>query len=322
MKNSAFYYSVGALLYCPANKENLAQSVISEKFGQKYSLALCLEDTIADPQVLMAEEKLCLTLAEIAAALGSKSFYLPKIFIRIRNAEQMTSLFAKLGTLSELICGFILPKFSMENADSYLASFCDINSTGNKAYYIMPIYESDTLIDLRYRNDVLYGLKEKLSTVEPCVLNLRVGGNDLCHSFGFRRHVNESIHSIRPVSNIFADIITAYGRDYVISGPVWEYFGGDSWESGLRQEISEDLLMGFVGKTVIHPNQIAVVNDALKVSREDFEAAKSILDWDPNADTLVSQDVNVKRMNEYKTHTNWAEKILFMADYYGVVSSV
>ncbi len=42
------------------------------------------------------------------------------------------------------------------------------------------------------------------------------------HMFGFRRHANESIHSIRPVSDIFSDIITVYGMDYVISGPVWD----------------------------------------------------------------------------------------------------
>ena len=48
LKNDMIYYSVGALLYCPANKKTIADSVIHEKFGTKYSLALCLEDTIND----------------------------------------------------------------------------------------------------------------------------------------------------------------------------------------------------------------------------------------------------------------------------------
>ena len=43
MKNDIIYYSVGALLYCPANKKTIADSVIHEKFGTKYSLALCLD---------------------------------------------------------------------------------------------------------------------------------------------------------------------------------------------------------------------------------------------------------------------------------------
>ena len=31
MKNESVYYSVGALLYCPANKKSLAESIINEK---------------------------------------------------------------------------------------------------------------------------------------------------------------------------------------------------------------------------------------------------------------------------------------------------
>ena len=60
-----------------------------------------------------------------------------------------------------------------------------------------------------------------------------------------------------------SDIITVYGMDYVISGPVWEYYAGDSWKEGMIQEIQEDRLCGFIGKTVIHPSQIPVVKQSL-----------------------------------------------------------
>ena len=40
MKNSVIYYSIGALLYSPANNEGIVNSITSEKFGNKYSLAL------------------------------------------------------------------------------------------------------------------------------------------------------------------------------------------------------------------------------------------------------------------------------------------
>ena len=50
-------YSVGALLYSPALNGKIAESVISERFGKAYSLALCLEDTIADNSVSMAEDQ-------------------------------------------------------------------------------------------------------------------------------------------------------------------------------------------------------------------------------------------------------------------------
>ena len=48
MNNSLLYYSVGALLYCPANKKTIVDSIINNRFGTKYSLALCLEDTIRE----------------------------------------------------------------------------------------------------------------------------------------------------------------------------------------------------------------------------------------------------------------------------------
>ena len=106
--------------------------------------------------------------------------------------------------------------------------------------------------------------------------------------------------------------------DYVISGPVWEYYQGDQWDIGLKQELKEDKLMGFTGKTVIHPNQISIVNDAYKVSQKDFDDAREILGWDQNASSLVSGSASKERMNEYKTHGNWARQTLFLAEAFGI----
>ena len=38
MKDNILYYSVGALLYCPANNESIVDSITKEKFGTKFSL--------------------------------------------------------------------------------------------------------------------------------------------------------------------------------------------------------------------------------------------------------------------------------------------
>ena len=184
----------------------------------------------------------------------------------------------------------------------------------------MPIYENSSMIDLRNRTEILYELKDILSSVEELVLNIRVGGNDLCHLFGFRRHSDESIHRISPISNIFSDIITVYGTDYVVSGPVWEYYSGDHWETGLIREIADDKLCGFIGKTVIHPRQIPIVNRSYQVSKDDFNDAQSILNWNQNSNEYVSGNLSKERMNEYKTHSNWAQKILYLAEAFGIKS--
>lgn len=318
MKDSLVYYSVGALLYCPANKKNIAESIITGRFGRQFSLALCLEDTIGDDFVAEAEQTLCSSLKKIYQAREEKEFYLPKIFVRVRSPRQMQQVHRMFGECMDLVTGFIVPKFSLDNADEYINGISRVNASSRNPVYMMPIYESASMIDLRTRYEILYGLKDKIDRIEDRILNIRVGGNDLCHLYGFRRHAGESIHKIKPVSHIFSDIITVYGPDYVVSGPVYEYFNGDAWEQGLKNEISDDRLCGFTGKTVIHPRQISVVNREYAVEPEDYKCAKSILGWDEKSPSLVHADPGRERMNEYKTHTRWAEKILLLAECYGL----
>ena len=318
MKNNVIYYSVGALLYCPANKKNIVDSVISERFGANYSLALCLEDTINDNFVQEAEHDLIQSINQIYLSYQKNIFYLPKLFIRIRHPEQISRLSKAFGESLDIITGFIVPKFSLDNAKCYINEIIKINEIYNKKLYVMPIYENSSIINMSNRIDTLYTLKDYLSPIEELVLNIRVGGNDLCHAFGFRRHSNESIHQIRPIANLFSDLITIYGMDYVVSGPVWEYYAGDNWDKGLIAEIKDDQLCGFTGKTVIHPNQIPVVNNSYRVTRADFNDAMSILNWNLNSNSFVSGSQSKERMNEYKTHINWAQKTIYLAEAFGI----
>lgn len=318
MKNNLIYYSVGALLYCPANSDSVANSIINGKFSSNFSLALCLEDTIPDNCVLEAEQKLIQSISNIYEKYISDGIHIPKIFIRVRNYTQIYELCDSLKDCMDIVTGFIIPKFSLENADRYIEAIFNVNQKSNKKIYMMPIYESVAIVNLQMRYDILYELKYKLARIEELVLNIRVGGNDLCHIFGFRRHDDESIHDIKPISSIFSDIVTVYGTDYVISAPVWEYYDSSNWEKGLLDEIKGDILCGFVGKTVIHPKQIEVINEGFKVHKKDFEDAKAILNWNKNSKLLVSGSTKSERMNEYNTHHIWAEKIMLMAEAFGV----
>ncbi|MCI8586095.1 MAG: HpcH/HpaI aldolase/citrate lyase family protein [Lachnospiraceae bacterium] len=318
MKDSVFYYRVGPLLYCPANHTEIADSLIKERFGTHFSLALCLEDTISDHHVEEAEQQLSRTLNTLFHASKNTPFFLPMIFIRVRSPRQILKLMDLFGDAKELVTGFNLPKFSLENAKDYLDAVLRVNQTSKKPVYLMPILEDASMIDLRTRADLLYELKDLLAPAEELVLNIRVGGNDLCHRFGFRRGPRESIHSIRAISDIFSDIVTVFGMDYVISGPVWEYYNGKNWEKGLKKELKEDRLCGFTGKTAIHPAQIELINDAYKVSEKDLEDARAILGWDPASKNLVFGCTKGERMNEYKVHSNWAKRILMLSEAFGV----
>ena len=311
-------HSVGALLYCPANTESIIDSLVNNKFDTPFSLAFCLEDTIRDDLVKEAEDQLIRTLQAIQEYSQTKSFYLPKIFIRVREPGQASELYTRLEHAVSVLTGFICPKLSQHNIDSYVDEIKAINRIAAKPVYMMPILESPSMIDLRSRYQLLYSWKEKLDLISDRVLNIRVGGNDLCHAFGYRRTNSQMIQQIQPVYQILADIMTVFGMDYVVSGPVWEYYAGDGWDLGMSRELSHDRLNGFIGKTVIHPKQIMLVNQAYRVSQADYDDAVSILDWDPKRSSMVSSSIESSRMNEYKTHYNWAKKILVLAQIYGI----
>lgn len=65
MVEDVLKYSVGALLYCPALNTTVADSILSNKFGEKYSLCLCAEDTIAENAIEQALNQIELTFKKI-----------------------------------------------------------------------------------------------------------------------------------------------------------------------------------------------------------------------------------------------------------------
>lgn len=312
-------YDVGALLYCPANtRRPIADLLKNERFPHPFSLAFCLEDTIREEAVDDAEQALHRTLGQIAAALRKQKFYTPLIFVRVRSPRQLRKLAAEYGVFSEFLTGFILPKFFIENCDMYIEAIQDIRDHTGLNYLYMPIFESPGMIDLRYRYGHLALVKDHLDAVSDRILNVRVGGNDLSHAFGLRRHVDNTIYDVRPVADLLTDIVTTFATQYVVSGPVWEYYAGSGWEDGLRRELELDLLCGLTGKTVIHPNQIPVVNACLKVTPADYQDARRILNWDSGSGQLVASSAEATRMNEYNTHFHWANRIVRLARIYGV----
>lgn len=313
-------YSVGALMYSPALNNTIANTVVQGKLGNKYSLALCLEDTIAPDMVEIAEQQVKQTLKQIYEASNSKEMYLPKIFIRVREPGQMDRIFAQVREFQTILSGFIFPKYTVTNADAYNEELLKINDSSNKKLYMMPILESKDIVDFGSRSEVLGKIKEQIDAVNTYVLNVRVGGNDFSNEFSSRRHYDETIYDILPIAQLLSDILTVFSREYVVSGPVWEFFSSDNdeWKIGLQKELKLDKLNGFIGKTVIHPKQIPVVNEMLKVARKDYEDAKSILSWD-NSGLQVGKSYGGERMNEVRTHYNWAKKMLLLSELYGIL---
>ncbi len=313
-------YSVGGLLYVPALNKTIAEKIISQSIPCLSAVAFCLEDTIDEAALPLAEAQLRTTLADIGIGLPNRENR-PLLFARIRSPHHLASLYRSLGNAADVLTGFILPKFDLSNAAAYIALISEINAARQTPLYIMPILESAEIAYRESRIESLTALRHMLDGCRRYVLNIRVGGNDFCNLYGLRRTIHQTIHDIDIIRDIFTDIVNIFGRDYVVSGPVWEYFdgkdGSNAWREGLCRELALDRLNGFIGKTAIHPSQLPAIRDSLMVSQHDYDDAMQILHWN-NGGLAVAKSSGDARMNERKVHENWARKIITLAEIYGV----
>ncbi|WP_053955502.1 HpcH/HpaI aldolase/citrate lyase family protein [Inediibacterium massiliense] len=314
-------YALGATLYMPAVKENIAKDVLSFKYPIT-SMVICLEDAIGDLAVEKAEKKVVKEFQIIDEGVKSGQIHIkdiPFIFLRIRNKEQMVRLAYELKEYSSYLMGFVFPKFSVENGIDYFKSLKEICNEFGKKIYGMPILETKEIIYKEKRIDTLLKIRDILIENKEWVLNIRVGGTDFSSIFGIRRSPKVSIYDISMISDCLSDILNFFIREegeFVVSGPVWEYFS-DNHIDGFIHEILLDQENGFVGKTIIHPNHLKVAQSLYVVSHEEYMDALSIVkNYNGNVGVLKSEYKN--KMNEIKPHLNWAKKILIKSKIYGV----
>ncbi|HBP65270.1 MAG TPA: citrate lyase subunit beta [Desulfosporosinus sp.] len=348
-------YALGATLYMPGTRETIAEDIISHKNTGLASTVFCLEDSIGDSEVSFAEENLTTQVKKIYEAsnnVETLSRNLPLIFIRVRTPEQILRLMEKMGDSAKIITGFVFPKFTSASY-KYLEVLKSLNDQATGPFYGMPIIESPEVIYRESRMFELMETKRLLDCYPELVLNVRIGATDFSGLYGIRRGPDVTIYDIVVIRDCIADIINIFGRaesDYVVSGPVWEYFtnGGrvlkpqlrkspfeeyqgtngrngtkirsqllNKYVDGLIREVIVDRENGIIGKTIIHPSHIIPVQSLYIVAKEEYLDAVSILD-NSHGHLGVLKSHYTNKMNEVKPHHNWARKILLRAKNYGV----
>lgn len=347
-------YALGASLYMPGTRETIAQDIISKKIIGLASTVFCLEDSIGDAEVLFAEKNLLTQAKVIYRALENQEIEfddLPLLFIRVRNSEQIQRLMEGMGDCAKIITGFVFPKFTSESY-GYFEALKSLNKQATGPFYGMPIIESPQAIYRESRLSELLEIKHLLDTYHDLVLNVRIGATDFSGYYGIRRGPDVTIYDITVIRDCIADIINMFGResDYVISGPVWEYFsnggrvlkpqlrkspfeefhlinGGNGtrirsqllnkYVDGLIREVILDKENGIIGKTIIHPSHILPVQSLYTVGHEEYLDALSIFETDQGQRGVIKSEYTNK-MNELKPHYNWAQRILLRAKNYGV----
>lgn len=316
-------YAVGANLYIPALQQNIFQKITANPY-RTGSVTICMEDSIEESQVNKALNNIILLLDSLYDFIKSNGRdILPLIFIRVRsvhNFENLSMLLRKEHL--SVICGFVFPKFNSDNGDGYFNMLKSLSNQYDEPLYGMPIIEDEKVMCKESRYYELGKIRSILKTYNDFVLNIRVGGTDFSSIFGLRRSVTTTIYDVLIVADCITDILNYFlGQkyQYVISGPVWEYY---SWDinskeiKGLVKELLLDIQNGFHGKTVIHPSQVGIVNKGYIVSYDEYHDAKRILD----AEGGVFASYYKNKMNEVNPHRNWAEKIIARAKIYGVAN--
>ncbi|MER8155610.1 HpcH/HpaI aldolase/citrate lyase family protein [Streptomyces sp. NPDC094472] len=344
--------ALGATLYCPATRLNLAEDIVKQAGRGVVSMVLCLEDSIDDAEVPGAEENLIRQFAELSG-LGPGT-PLPLLFIRVRTPEQIVDLLTRLGAGVRLLSGFVLPKFTEERGGAFLEALMSAENAqvtealGGRRLFAMPVLESPELMHRETRTDTLSGISRIVDKYRERVLALRLGVTDLCSAYGLRRAPDMTAYDVQLIASVIADVVNMLGRadgtGFTITGPVWEYFkphermfkpqlrispfSSGRAESlrtaliehhmdGLLREIELDRANGLQGKTCIHPTHVAPVHALSVVSHEEFSDAVDILE-PQRCGGGVLRSSYTNKMNEVKPHRAWAERTLRRAEVFGV----
>jgi citrate lyase beta subunit len=284
---------MGASLYVPANHKDLGRIANGDKLPQARSLIFCLEDAIAERELSWSLFNLSVVLANMRADVATERF------VRVRNPEVMERVLAMPGV--EKLTGFVLPKVTRHNFDSYFRLVRDTS------HVLMPTLETAEV----FSDSEMQQLRAVLDApgVRQRILALRIGGNDLLALLGLRRPRSMSIYRT-PLGPVIARLVTTFRPwGFALTAPVFEYL---DLPELLDQEVLEDLAYGMVGKTAIHPTQIGPIEQHYLVRPQDLAVARAILD---EASPAVFRMDDA--MCEVATHRAWAERLVEQSHRFG-----
>ncbi|MFF3633865.1 HpcH/HpaI aldolase/citrate lyase family protein [Streptomyces sp. NPDC002250] len=337
--------ALGATLYSPATRPQLADDIVKQAGNGVVSMVLCLEDSIDDADVAAGEENLVRQFADLDSRTETEP---PLLFIRVRVPEQIPDLVRRLGPSVRLLSGFVLPKFTEERGNPFLEALALAEAESDRRLFAMPVLESPELLYRESRVDTLEGIARAVGKHRDRVLALRLGVTDFCSSYGLRRAPDMTAYDVQVVASVIADVVNMLGRadgsGFTVTGPVWEYFRVpermfkpqlrqspflevqavelrekliEHAMDGLLREISLDQANGLLGKTCIHPSHVLPVHALSVVSHEEFSDAADILRPERGGGGVL-RSAYTNKMNEVKPHRAWAERTLLRAEVFGV----
>ncbi|MDF1877404.1 HpcH/HpaI aldolase/citrate lyase family protein [Sulfurimonas sp. SAG-AH-194-L11] len=285
------YMQLGATLFIPASHKDLQVILSGKKYPNLKSLVIDFEDGLEENDFDYAMQR-------VENILSSISGVSPLTFIRAKDVTHLEVLL-KLKSITT-ITGFVLAKFSLLNAESYL------DLVQETKHLIMPSIEADEL----FNHQKLHKLKEIILTNKQKVLLVRFGLEDMLRQLSMRRKCDESLFDLSVTASVTGNFIATFKSvGFSVSGGVYPCFKD---AKGFVKDVKRDIKEGLISKTIIHPNQIALFDEAYKVQKEEYEEALQIV----NAERKVFKLEG--KMAESLTMSPYSEELIHRAQIYGI----
>lgn len=290
--------TIGASLYVPATHKGLQQIANGTLMGSLRSVIFCTEDAVAEGALGHALYNLSLTLLQMTERPATQRF------VRVRNADVLQRVLKMPG--AEKLTGFVLPKATRHNFDDY---FHQVRDT---SHLLMPTLETADVFD--DAEMLLFRKQLEQPGVAERILALRIGGNDLLALLGIRRPRTVTLYRT-PLGPVISRLVTIFRpHGFALTAPVFEHLDSPAL---LEQELEEDLAHGLVGKTAIHPSQVALIDGHYRALPADVDAALRILD--PASPAVFKMHDS---MCEVATHRAWAQGVVERARTFGILHAV
>ncbi len=290
--NKINYIELGATLFIPATHKDLESVVCANKYPQLKSVLIDTEDGISN-------EKLDIAFKAIEKLLKTYEKKKLAVFIRPRDVEALGKIL-KLENIDK-IDGFVLPKFSLSNAENYF------DMLKNYDFLVMPSIEGEEL----FNQNSLYELRDILLKNAENILLLRFGLEDMLRQLKMKRSCEDSIFDFSATSYVLGSFISTFkSAGFAVSGGVYPCFKDDD---GFIKDVKRDLKEGLICKTIIHPRQIKLTNELYRVTKEELREALEIIDRD---EAVFNQN---DKMAEVITMKPQAKEIILRSQVYGVV---
>jgi citrate lyase subunit beta/citryl-CoA lyase len=241
-------------LFVPASRPELfAKAMASEADGISFDLEDAVDESMKD----MARQELAKFLRSLAPGHGKT------IIVRVNGLDTPhfeADIRAIVGPGLDIVN---LPK--PESADHVKRCARALNEAEREAKVPVP-----AAILVNIESPRAYRLAAELATASPRVIGLQAGWGDLIEPLDIDRYNPSAIEAL------LLHIRIAAGE-----GGVWAYDG--AWanikdQDGYRREAETSRRLGYLGKSCIHPSQVALANAAFRPTHAEIAHSLKVVE--------------------------------------------